>query len=345
METGLPVYGQDKARETKHEKQNSDDRKNPEAKSGSTVETGNTSTINELTTKGKEERKTNEPEAYLRALISPNNLPNVILAAVGVMGIFFARRTLNWLKKQTIHISQQADLMQQTLTEMTDANANAKTFNNASIWRLDNQTSLMAAQANAMDAQRRDSNQSSAEALKLMEAQAELMTRQADIMERQTKLQEAAMTQWIAVQNWKVNPDPVLTPSHDDPRTLHIRYEIVNESNFPLTIRAEFKFFGSLPGAVKQYLSYAYLLPKRPYPISFDLNVRGEHAERYTNGELIISVHGKFFHVGVTNQPSPLMAIHGNLVCGRAAPTRLEFESIEMVRASGGDQPQNKEPN
>jgi len=272
--------------------------------------------------------------AYFDALVAPNNLPNVILATVGIIGVIVAMRTLKWLKEQVNRMDRQIGLMDQQRTDSNQSSKDSLEALNRQITHLESQVTVMERQANQTSA-------SASEAHKLMASQAELMARQAEIMERQTKLQEAAMTQWIDVKNWRVEVLQLIGPLSSIPKTLRVSYDVVNESTFPLEMRAEFKF----SGGVSQYLPYVYLLPKKPYTIPFDLKLDEGRGAQYAKGEIRIGVHGQFYHVGVTTQPSPLMSIRGNLVCGRTAATRLEFEWLVKEKSGEGEEEQEAEAN
>lgn len=81
------------------------------------------------------------------------------------------------------------------------------------------------------------------------------------------------------------------------------------------------------------------LFPRKPYKFDVSLSITEEQSRQFLDSALRISVHGEITHVGVSNKRSPLMSIHGNLVCRRNAPTELEYESISMTPVS----PQGKE--
>jgi hypothetical protein len=70
------------------------------------------------------------------------------------------------------------------------------------------------------------------------------------------------------------------------------------------------------------------------------LNVTEEQAKQYAEGALRIAVHGVISHVGISKQRSPLMAIHGNLVCGEDIRAWLQYESFSMVEEEeeGGEE-------
>jgi hypothetical protein len=167
------------------------------------------------------------------------------------------------------------------------------------------------------------------------------MNRQAAVMDQQIRLQEAAMTQWVSIPNWRVNIQERPGPLSPQPKMLRVEFDIMNESNYPLTIDAVIGFFGRLPNATRlEIMGDAVLFPRKPYTCGGVLRVTEEQAREYAEGALRIAVHGVIAHVGVSKQRSPLMAIHGNLVCGQSIRAWLEYESFSMVeeREDGGQE-------
>jgi hypothetical protein len=92
--------------------------------------------------------------------------------------------------------------------------------------------------------------------LRKIRNQADLMERQAKIMDRQADLMAASMTQWVSVTNWRVSIHLRAGPLSPQPKDLLVQFDIVNESNFPLTVDAVIHFFGKLPGATSGALQF-----------------------------------------------------------------------------------------
>ena len=79
------------------------------------------SNVDKPTSKDQKHGQSDASDPYFKALIAPNNLPNVVLAIVGIFGILVAIGTLNWLKHQTIAIRRQADTMEKQAADATTA--------------------------------------------------------------------------------------------------------------------------------------------------------------------------------------------------------------------------------
>jgi hypothetical protein len=180
--------------------------------------------------------------------------------------------------------------------------------------------------------------------LRGIEAQGGLMERQTRVLERQADLMQASMTQWVSVTNWKVVVSQRVGPLSEKPISLLAQFDITNESNFPLILEAEIRFFGKGPGASRVMAGNPLLLPRNPLTFDVPLWVTAEQAQQYTEGALRISVHGELSHIGVSKSRGHIMGIHGNLVCGKSIETHLEFESIEMVRPNT-EQKDEQDPN
>jgi hypothetical protein len=73
----------------------------PVPKSGVPASIGNIPQLDKQTSKYNQGNVTDLPDTYLRALVSPNNLPNVVLAGVGIVGIVVAVCTLRIIGQQT----------------------------------------------------------------------------------------------------------------------------------------------------------------------------------------------------------------------------------------------------
>jgi hypothetical protein len=170
--------------------------------------------------------------------------------------------------------------------------------------------------------------------LRTLDRQADLMETQATLMERQANLTQAAMTQWVSVVNWQSSLFTMKAPSPQ----LVVQFDIANESSFPLTAKADFRFFGNLPNALR-FAGAFVLFPRKPNKCEVHLYLTEEQSKEYVDTALRIAVHGEIAHVGVAKERSPLMSIRGNLVCGMKTPTHLEYESISMTPMA----PQRKE--
>lgn len=104
VESRLPIYGQRNASKATGNQYSSADAHQPEGQAGSPIVPRNASTVNEPTADGQEDRKTHESDSYLKMLVAANNLPNLILAGIGIVGVVVALRTLSSIKRQTTAI-------------------------------------------------------------------------------------------------------------------------------------------------------------------------------------------------------------------------------------------------
>jgi hypothetical protein len=165
-----------------------------------------------------------------------------------------------------------------------------------------------------------------------MDRQANLMRTQATLMELQAELMRASMTQWVSVANWQAILATLSIPSSPGRKSLLVQFDIANESGFPLTAKADFRFFGKLPNAARfSTVQDVPLFPRKPYKCEVRLNLTEEQSKEFTDTALRISVHGAIIHVGIAKEQSPLMSISGNLVCGMNRPAYLEYENITMT--------------
>ena len=62
---------------------------------------------------------------------------------------------------------------------------------------------------------------------------------------------------------------------------MFVEYQIMNESNFPLTMKASFRFFGNLANAVTVFTGQVPLFPRRPHKISVELPLLEKQSEEY----------------------------------------------------------------
>lgn len=114
VEAGLPVNGQDNTGKAKDKKEIPQTQQQ-EPPQGQPL--GGAAHVNEAASDDDKKRKASDPDSYFQALIAPDNIPNVVLAAVGIVGIGVAIGTMRWLKRQTIAIRRQADTMEQQASD------------------------------------------------------------------------------------------------------------------------------------------------------------------------------------------------------------------------------------
>ena len=133
-------------------------------------------------------------------------------------------------------------------------------------------------------------------------------------IERQATLQAASMTQWVSVENWRANLD-----LYDN--KLAIDFSIVNESNFPLAMRATFRFSDRFPNRA-EIETRDHLFPRKPDNMNVSLVLTEDQLKDYNAFYgLRVWAFGWIYHVGVSGEESPIMSISGSVVCGTAIPT------------------------
>jgi hypothetical protein len=130
----LPIYGQKTASEEQHDQKATQKETTPPASAAG---------VDKPAAKTQEQRHANQPDDYFDALFSPNNIPNVTLTLVGIVGIVITLRTLNWLKTQTRAIERQASLMEQQATDARAAAIETATVANSTLRAIERQADLM----------------------------------------------------------------------------------------------------------------------------------------------------------------------------------------------------------
>jgi hypothetical protein len=145
-----------------------------------------------------------------------------------------------------------------------------------------------------------------------------------DAIKRQADLQQAQMQQWVDVGDWKVHISV-------DEKNLLIQFNIVNPSNFPLTVKeCVLKF-----GISENRLSYSIgenrrLLPKKIGTHAIQMWITREEAGRFMGGVLPVFVRGTLIHTDMGNfkgQSVP-QSLDGTLICGMGRGARFEPETI-----------------
>jgi len=151
--------------------------------------------------------------------------------------------------------------------------------------------------------------------------------RQAEIMNLQADLMKANMAQWVSFTNWRATPVNRVGPLSKEPRTLRIDFDIINPSDFPLTLKGVFKLNGLLPGAPQIMVPRGFIRPNHPLTVGADVLMADHQAKEYAAEGARISLHGEYFHIGPSKERSPVMEIHANIVCRHGQPTVSEYEA------------------
>lgn len=165
------------------------------------------------------------------------------------------------------------------------------------------------------------------------------MNRQAKLLGRQVSLQEAAMSPWADVNNWKVVP----LDSNEGTTTLAVSFELINGSEFPCTTNGFITFFRTSTEAATNSIAGLSLLPRRPTKVITFLVLGPERKCEYECGNLTIPVQGEVRHLRAPLKVGNTSTIHGNLFCGRTSQTKMEFQVNSILQdnsaASGTEHP------
>jgi hypothetical protein len=149
--------------------------------------------------------------------------------------------------------------------------------------------------------------------LRAIDRQANLMKRQADLMDAQVSVMQVPYKQWIEFDNW-------ITGYGDPAGGLRISVDIMNPTDFPMTIKegcVQFKFRNG--GVSKYHIAIGSLLsPKKRHTLDIRIPVCDEDVHEMRNGMLPIPTHGLFLYWGplgegvVTKQ-----TLVGQINCGK----------------------------
>lgn len=131
------------------------------------------------------------------------------------------------------------------------------------------------------------------------------------------RLQEMAYIQWVDLANWQVTFD-------EERQEMKIQVEILNQTEFPLTLNHASLVFGDKPNIMTATLGQDFFLaPKLPYVINVGLHVYNDQIRAFDSGYYGIMVNGSITHVGVLRRPLT-QDIGGILVAGKGNPARFD---------------------
>jgi hypothetical protein len=160
-------------------------------------------------------------------------------------------------------------------------------------------------------------------------------------IERQTILQEIAYTQWIVVKNWRTEMmnemKPMLRGDGSPIQRMRIRLEIVNESQFPLTLTDSVLAFNVRSdgnGNVRFYPPENFrLFPSVPYHIDVPIVLNKDEVVIFERGIIPVSIEGHFVYRGVLKK-TERYHLQGMLWCGQSETT---FDAEIPNRPDGAD--------
>jgi len=143
----IPINGQAASKNPKTGKAKPADSQPPkiDAVSVDTVNVAKLTVQQQAETKGKPADDGKESKSYLSRLVAPENLPNLILCAVGIAGVVAAVCTLKFIARQTHYMKKQTGILIQYNKATRDAADAAK--NSLAIMQISNTINLESLQS------------------------------------------------------------------------------------------------------------------------------------------------------------------------------------------------------
>jgi hypothetical protein len=133
-------------------------------------------------------------------------------------------------------------------------------------------------------------------------------------MQDSIALQEKALEQWIEPVNWRSE----LQPAIEGVNFLRVQLEIINPTDFPVTIKVGKLQMKNSDGIEYDapVLSDAYLTPKVSYDLEFWIELSKKQVDLFATEVVSIKVLGYMTHVGVLRK-SITQVIAGILACSQ----------------------------
>lgn len=147
----------------------------------------------------------------------------------------------------------------------------------------------------------------------------------ATAMQKSITFQQATLEQWVDVLNWRTS----VIPGNNGalPVQLRIQVDVVNPTNFPLTLEDGYIVFAS--DLRFFFRDHCLLTPRNPYTVDVAIRLPEEFWKRYWQGQGIwIRVEGELAHIGSLRELRP-QPFCGHLVCTHKRPARFESETLE----------------
>ena len=158
---------------------------------------------------------------------------------------------------------------------------------------------------------------------------------------KQSEIQAAGLKHWIVVKNWRSE----LIDEKDSPRfsdmsrriQIRIRFDLVNESNFPLTLlESTVTFTSNIAG---QVLSTTWQAPKN-YPLYpnvpliaiVPVDINDTQLKDFSEGYVIFRIKGGFEHIGMLKERE-IHPLQGILLCGESETVFDEEIPAEPARS------------
>lgn len=145
---------------------------------------------------------------------------------------------------------------------------------------------------------------------------------QAGHMRDALSLQERAMEQWIELSNWR--SQLVRLPSEKIPNPyLVVKVEIVNKTNFPVTLKkAEIDFINTGDRVKRTYFAGndTFLTPSAPHEVVVATELTEQQVSQFPLGGIGIQIAGRFNHIGALKK-LVTQEVYGLLVCRESETT------------------------
>lgn len=139
------------------------------------------------------------------------------------------------------------------------------------------------------------------------------------------RLQEAAMEQWVKIVNWSVLVRDLSAPIGG---VVQVKFEIVNGSQFPLTmLNAQLVFSGH---TIYSTGDNVFMAPDTPYIASVQLPLTTPEIAQYKSSILTMRITGYMSHVGRLKKNPITQGFTGFLVFGEGVDTYFR-EEISMI--------------
>ncbi len=155
---------------------------------------------------------------------------------------------------------------------------------------------------------------------------------QGDYMKRQAALMEAPLQQWIDLENWRS-----ITLAND---WLRIYVELVNPTNFPITIKNGFVRIHERGGHTKLIIGEGRIItPRRPRTLEVDFPLPEDQLASFRGNEMLtFTLDAEFTHIGpLGDKFTVIYRLSGALMC--SIPKTVFVESIQAneVKQAGED--------
>ncbi|HVN06727.1 MAG TPA: hypothetical protein VMT86_20050 [Bryobacteraceae bacterium] len=348
MEAGLPIYGQNKAAKTGDQTQATQNR--PRDTPPSTPIASGPSDPNQPTASSEKHRQTDQPNSYFDALVSANNLPNVILAVIGFVGVVIGIRTLGWLKRQTTHIAAQSDHMRSQVERMDQQRIDSNQSSADNLVALNRQVTALENQVVAMKEQARDGRQANTDTLAAIQRQVTVMGEQTITMRTQCAAMERQVDAIIAGgRAW------VVVNRVGGPETSQHRWYMPELPQYMPGMAFEFKVLGNTPVIIRDARFNLLPVPVKDgtnptqpdLPVVPDYTGRARSPEIPDNGRVIAPGATFQIMVGLPNTLTPqewesmrdfqtLMCAHGFIQYEDAFNRKRETAVCYIYRLQAG---------